>query len=884
MLPSSLVQPFQRLLAQDTRLLEVGFPADGGIPEDKLLAHRLTGWEAINEGFRYELEVLSDDAFLELKALEGIPVRVGILTADGGRREIAGVVTEVSSEGTDGALAAYRLVVEPVTAALRLGRGCRVFLGKSYGEAARQVLQEQVQANPVFAASFGLEDRCRGRFPRREFIFMRDESPWDFVRRCLAKEGVSFVFAPEEDRERPRHRLILFDDGRDLDRNEAGTVRFHRADGTEEADAITAWRGRRALQCGRVVRRSWDHNTGSLGTVAEALRADQGRFGNALASTLEEYRHETPLEHDDPQAFEARTTGHVQHREQQARSFSGEGSVRDFRAGTVFTLAEHAVHDQDDPQDRAFVLTRVELEAENNLPKGPGESGPGQVYRNRFACQRAGIPIVPGEVPFAPVGYLTATVVGPGEEAVHTDELGRIRIRLHVTRAEDHGEAGASGTDRDSFWVRYVQPWSSRGMGGNLLPRVGDEVLVSALNNDPDKLVVVGVLPGGTRRPGRFSQASSLPGDKALSGFRSREHGGSMGSQVLMDDTPGEVRAQVSSDHGASELNLGFITEPRSGGVARARGEGAELRTDGTASIRAAKGLLLTAAGQVRAEGPQLAREELAGLMEAFRALAESLGAYAGQHGGLEPATEHAKVLREHLSGWETGTNTRPRTLRPAEGQRLIALSAPDGLAAATPRTAAVYAGESLELGAQEHGHVTVGQQLCVNAGKGLSLFAHSGGLKAIAHQDDLELQAQHADITLTAKRNIKVFASEHEILLSAAKRITLMAGGSYVTVSAEGVVAGGPAFTGKVGNVSWPGPDSRNGNLPNVDMGKTRRKFRHLFEATGEPIQGSSHTIRTPDGTVIKGKTGQDGCTEPVEQNDLQVLDLEFEERKQDA
>ncbi|HWQ09550.1 MAG TPA: DUF2345 domain-containing protein, partial [Holophaga sp.] len=287
---------------------------------------------------------------------------------------------------------------------------------------------------------------------------------------------------------------------------------------------------------------------------------------------------------------------------------------------------------------------------------------------------------------------------------------------------------------------------------------------------------------------------------------------------------------------------------------------------------------------QFRGEGPQLAREELAGLMEAFRALAEGLGAYAGEHGGLKPAAEHGKILREHLSGWEAGTNTKPRTLRPPEGQRLIALSAPDGLVAATPRTAAVYAGESLELGAQQHGHVTVGQQLCMNAGKGLSLFAHSGGLKAIAHQDDLELQAQQADISLTARKNIKVFASENEILLSAAKRITLMAGGSYITVSAEGVVAGGPAFTGKVGNVSWPGPDQQNGNLPKVDVGKTRRKFRHIYEATGEPIQGSSHTIRTPDGTVIKGKTGQDGCTEPVEQNDLQILHLELEERKPDA
>ena len=80
------------------------------------------------------------------------------------------------------------------------------------------------------------------------------------------------------------------------------------------------------------------------------------------------------------------------------------------------------------------MLTRVELEAENNLPKGLEDllkgsetvqaKKPGLVYRNHFECLRLGIPILPEEIPFAPFGTLTATVVGPGDAAVHTDEWG----------------------------------------------------------------------------------------------------------------------------------------------------------------------------------------------------------------------------------------------------------------------------------------------------------------------------------------------------------------------------------------------------------------------------------------------------------------------------
>ena len=889
------------LIGQDTRLVELHLAADSGVPDSKLLAHRITGYEAVNDGFRFEVEVLSSDAFLELKSLEGVPIQVTILTCRGTKRQIHGVVTEAHSEGSDGSLAVYRLVIEPVTAALKLSRTSRIFLGKTDLEVVLQLLNEQLQDNPVFSACLKLDNRCQGDFPTREFLFQCDENTWDFLRRRLARIGVSFVFMPAKEvskdgsKDCPQHTLVLFNDAQDLEANEAGRVRFHRADGTEQTDAITQWHARRTLQCGKVTRRAWDHNTGSLGTTTEPLQSDQGAFGNALASTLEDYRHVAPLEHDAPQAHEAQTVTHAQTREQRTKLFAGEGSVRDFRAGTTFALTQHPVHDQDPSQSREFVLTRVQLEAENNLPKALAEGLRGvtkafglatsgastkteQVYRNQFACLRLGIPLLPDEVPAPTPGLQTATVVGPEGSVVHTDELGRIKVRLHCARAEEHRDAGASLSDKDSFWIRLLQPWSSQGMGGNFLPRAGDEVAVSFLANDPDKPVIVGVLPGGTRKPGRFSDASALPGDKALSGLRSREHGGTLGNQVLFDDTPGELRAHIASDHAASELNLGFITSPRSQGSAQPRGEGAELRTDGTATIRAAKGLLLTAAAQLRAGGPQLAREELAQLFEAFGSLTDSLGNYAGQHNGLPPKTDPEKALQGQLKDWETGTNTKPKTQRPSEGQRLIALSAPDGLVAATPKTAVVYAGENLDLAAQQYAHLTVGQQLVVNAGKGLSLFSHKGGFKAIAHQDDMDIQAQHGDVVMTAAKNVKLFASENEILIAASKKITLMCGGSYITIAAEGIVVGGPAFTGKVGSVSWPGVDTLSTNLPNVGMGKTWGRF--LLTAQDDPshlLPDRGYKITLSDGRVVEGTSNGNGLTDLVEEDLMKILHIDI-------
>ena len=56
-------------LSQDTRLCELSTASGSGVPTGTLLVHKLRGWEEINLGFRYAVEALSGDAFLELNAV-----------------------------------------------------------------------------------------------------------------------------------------------------------------------------------------------------------------------------------------------------------------------------------------------------------------------------------------------------------------------------------------------------------------------------------------------------------------------------------------------------------------------------------------------------------------------------------------------------------------------------------------------------------------------------------------------------------------------------------------------------------------------------------------------------------------------------------------------
>lgn len=180
---------------------------------------------------------------------------------------------------------------------------------------------------------------------------------------------------------------------------------------------------------------------------------------------------------------------------------------------------------------------------------------------------------------------------------MHVDDLGRIRVRFLFTRSKEHEQAGASDTDADSAWVRLAQMWASQGFGSTFIPRAGDEILIQFLGHDPDKPMVVGCVANSLRQPASFGDVSALPGDKALSGIRSRMIQGRGGNELVLDDTPQQVRARLASDHMASQLNLGYLVEPRRGGTGKPLGEGFELRTSGWGAIRGGQGLLLTTEG-----------------------------------------------------------------------------------------------------------------------------------------------------------------------------------------------------------------------------------------------------------------------------------------------
>lgn len=95
-----------------------------------------------------------------------------------------------------------------------------------------------------------------------------------------------------------------------------------------------------------------------------------------------------------------------------------------------------------------------------------------------------------------------ALVLGPkgtstAEGDIHTDALGRVRIRFPW----DQGPPGATpdtpaegpfANDKVTAWVRVAEGWAGTRFGTQFVPRIGQEVIVSFLDGDPERPLVTG--------------------------------------------------------------------------------------------------------------------------------------------------------------------------------------------------------------------------------------------------------------------------------------------------------------------------------------------------------------------------------------------------------
>lgn len=836
----------EKLLSTANRPLRLRLAHPSGTSDDMLLPQKVLGSSAICGALEYRVLCLSTSASVPLKELIALPAALDFVTDRGKLHSVCGIITEAAAGDSDGGIATYQLVLRDALSIMEKRINTRVFRHKSEVDIVKLLVAEWRQSSAVLASAFDCEldpffDLRAG--PPREFIMQHNESDAAFIRRLLKRRGVAWYFRAGRGGDSrddysvggrdtiPAHTLVLFNNPEGLRRSAADTVRYHRDAATEQRDTLTSWSALRTLQPGRAGRHSWEYDNplGSHFMRSETCgAADQGGNGNELAASLDDYQVLVPhagKEHDDLCRLGQLA---MQRHDLASKCFHAEGGVRDLPVGEYFTLLGHPEIDTHPAQQREFVVTALRVSAQNNLPRalaGKAErlfarngwlagqfapdagndgidvigAGPLRL-RMQLTAVRRGIPIVPAfdeaaDLPHPPMQ--SALVVGPVGEEVHCDQFGRVKIRFSATRPQDHGHtqgAGAADNESDSAWVRVASNWAGNGPGslyqcGALgLPRIGSEVLVAFLGGDPDRPVIVGQLYNQNAQPPALSSAGQLPGNRYLSGIKSREIGGQRGNQLRFDDGSGQISAQLASDHGASQLNLGWLTQPKTDGHGEPRGEGAELRSDLALALRGAAGVLISADARSDAQGGLLDRGELVTIAEAIVKLAGQLSKLAVTHAQDAAAGEQLTQLLAHLKEWHQGSNLAQGGAGGAGGAPMVALSGPAGVVLGSGLDLALGAKGNIDAVSGGDTTLSAGASALLRASQDISVFANQGDIKLVTAMGKVKVQSQDESMELLARKVLEIISNTDWITIKAKLGVRINGGGTELVLSADGI------------------------------------------------------------------------------------------------
>jgi type VI secretion system secreted protein VgrG len=257
-------------------------------------------------------------------------------------------------------------------------------------------------------------------------------------------------------------------------------------------------------------------------------------------------------------------------------------------------------------------------------------------------------------------------------------------------------------------------------------------------------------------------------------------------------------------------------------------------------------------------------------LIAECEALSKSLAEFAANQKAFAQEGKPLADFRKAASEWEQGTNTSPES---GEAKPIAAITAPSGIGLATESELVCYAGANVDQVAQLNLQLTAGQRCVVNAGKGVSLFAHSDGLKAIANKGRVLVQSQGDAMDINAAQDLTLTSSEGK-LVGMAKEIVLVAeDGSFIKIGSGITIGTNGTINYHAAKHPFQGGKTMSAALPTFKSGETNVRVVTRYER-GTPRETSapdkSIQIAHEGGRMAQVRSGKDGKTEAITANEM--------------
>ncbi|VAW99793.1 hypothetical protein MNBD_GAMMA21-2341 [hydrothermal vent metagenome] len=489
----------------------------------------MEGEETVSEGFHYVVTLLTDK-YAPLNSFVGATTKMAFHGQDGIARTVIGVVTRMHELGwKDEQTMRIELTFESNLSRLKYTTDTRIILGHSVPDLIKQTCER----NGLLKDQLHF-DLSRA-YPVKPYTLQADETDWAFISRLAANSGIYFYSIAKDDQE----VIVFTDHNAHCPYIAREVLSFIAPSGSNEDVMGQALVGVHHLaataRLGIPQSRVHDYNEETPST-------------NLLASTAIEPTtsiHSTPQPGETLFGLGTRSLDESdQHSKRIAEcaqvvalDLTAQNNVVDMAAGHICSLEAS----QFDAQYNAdYFITTVTHKASQFA--GHNEGDPDIAYRNKATCIKRETPYRSKTVPHPEMPMtMTARIESDGPYA-HLDEQGKYKLRaLFDLSKTKHTQA--------TIPMRRVSPYgglpNESNVGFHTPLHDGDEVLISCLNGDPDRPMIVGTVPN----PDRVSPVTSA--NPSVNRLRTMSD-----NELTFDDTKNKEAITLRTYEGYNILHM----------------------------------------------------------------------------------------------------------------------------------------------------------------------------------------------------------------------------------------------------------------------------------------------------------------------------------------
>ncbi|MGA9980946.1 MAG: type VI secretion system tip protein VgrG [Candidatus Sulfotelmatobacter sp.] len=514
--------------SQDNRLISIDTP----LGKDVLLLSGFNGSEGISRLFRFDLELFSEQNSINFKDIIGQNVTIHITLTDGSSdRIVSGFVSRFAQSGSDRQFTHYQMEVVPWLWFLTRIADCRIFQNMTIPDIIKKVFQSRNFSDFKMSLT--------GSYDTRKYCVQYRETDFNFVSRLMEQYGIFYFFEHKDG----KHTLVLADSASAHSSLDTGGAMTYDVGGVDDYKVITSWQTEQQLHSGKYTTSDY-----SFTTPASNLKKSETTVFDAGDNSKYEI-YDYPGEYFDATVGEALAKVRMEEEEASHLVARGSGFCPVFSSGYKFDLKDHPRSDM----NGSYVLTEVT----HTGSAGYGNDSGSSHYSNHFTC----IPATSDEKPikFRPArvtpkpfvqGPQTALVVGKSGEEIWIDKYGRIKVQFYWDRVGNQDE-------NSSCWIRVSQPWAGNGWGSIWTPRIGQEVVVSFVEGDPDRPIVTGRVYNAQQLV-----PYTLPDHQTVSTFmgNSSKGGGANPNELRFEDKHGDEQLFINAQ---KDLDMQVINDLR---------------------------------------------------------------------------------------------------------------------------------------------------------------------------------------------------------------------------------------------------------------------------------------------------------------------------------